>query len=116
MFPQPKHEDVQLDDPDDSLLTETEDSSMGDEKEVLLEEFRQRYTTRSKRAACLSTLKEARWFLDIVLLIFIIGLLLRDQSQKGNLKTSEHEVGGDITGVGPHCKELLAIREATAVI
>jgi hypothetical protein len=106
MTSQLKYENVQLDDHDDSSITEVEESLMGDEKQMLVEELQLRYTKKSKRRACLSTIKEARWLLDTVLLLVIVGLLLRDQSQKANLKTSEHEVGGDFTGVGPHCREL----------
>ena len=110
------YENVQLDDHDDSSITEVEESLMGDEKLMQVEEFGQRYRTKSKRIACLSILNEARWLLDTVLLLVVIGLLLRDQSQKANPKTSEHEVGGDLTGVGPHCRELPEISRITAVI
>ena len=116
MTSQLKYENVEVDDHDDSSITEVEESLMGDEKQMHLEEFQQRYTTKSKRIACLSTLKEARWFLDTVLLLVIVGLLLRDQSQKANLKTSEREVGGDFTGVGPHCRELPVLCRMVAVI
>jgi hypothetical protein len=104
MASQLKYENVQVDDHDDSSITEVEESLMGDQKQMHLEEFHERYITKSKRITFLSILKQARWLLDIVLLLVIIGLLLRDQSQKANLKTSEHEVGGDFTGVGPHCR------------
>ena len=116
MTSQLKYENVQIDDHDDSSITDVEESLMGHEKQMHVEEFQQRYTTKSKSMACLSILKEARWFLDTVLLLFIVGLLLRDQSQKTNLKTSEHEVGGDFTGVGPHCRELPEICRMVAVI
>lgn len=117
MTSQPKYETVQLDYHDDSSITEVEEESLiGDEKEMHEDDFRQRYTTKSKRIACLSILKEARWFLDTVLLLVIVGLLLRSQSQNAIPKTSEHEVGGDLTGVGPHCRELPEICGMTAVI
>lgn len=103
----PNYENLRDDDLEDSILTETEDSLMGEEKGVLLDEFRRGHATKSRRIGCLSILKEARWFLDIVLLGFIIILLLNDRSHKLDLSTSEHEVGGDITGVGPHCKQQL---------
>lgn len=111
-----KYKNVELDDHDDSSITEVEESLMGDEKQMDVEEFRQRYTTKSRRTTCLSILKEARWFLDTVLLLVIVGLLLRGQMQKANPKTSEHEVGGDFTGVGPHCRELPEICRMKAVI
>lgn len=103
MSTQPKYEDVQMDERDDSSITEVEESLLGDEKLMSAEEFRQRYARKSKRTTCLSILKEARWFLDIGLLLIIIALLLRTQSQNFVPKTSENEVGGDMTGVGPHC-------------
>jgi hypothetical protein len=106
MTSQLEYKNVQHDDHDDLSITEVEEFLMGDEKHMHLEEFQQRYTAKSKRIACLSTLKTARWFLDTVLLLVIVGLLLRDRSQKANLNTSEREVGGDFTGVGPHCTEL----------
>ena len=103
MTSQPKYENVQMDEQDDSSITEVDESLMGDEKLLTAEEFRQRYARRTKRTSCLSILREARWFLDIGLLLVIIALLLRNQSQNAIPKTSEHEVGGDLTGVGPHC-------------
>jgi hypothetical protein len=116
MTSQLKYESIQVDDGDDSSITEVEESLMGDERQMHVEELRQRYTTKSKRIACLSILKETRWFLDTVLLLVIVGLLLRDQSRKANPQTSEHEVGGDFTGVGPHCTVLPEICRMTAVI
>lgn len=98
----PKYENVRVDDNDDSSITEVEDSLMGDEKQITREEYRQRYT-KSKRLSCLSILKEARWFLDTFLLLVIVGLLVRGQYRDSVPKNSEHEVGGDFTGVGPHC-------------
>lgn len=100
----PKYENVRVDDHDDSSSTEVEESLIGDEKLRYLEEFGQRDSRKSKKVTCLSILKEARWFLDTVLLVVIVFLLLRDQSQKTIPKSSENEVGGDFTGVGPHCK------------
>ena len=101
MASQLKYENVQRDDRDDSSITEVE-SLIGDEKQMAAEEFR--YMKKSKRVTCLSILMKARSFLDTILLLVIVGLLLRDQSQKATPKTSEHEVGGDMTGVGPHCE------------
>ncbi|KAL2066331.1 hypothetical protein VTL71DRAFT_2402 [Oculimacula yallundae] len=102
MTSQQKYENVQMDDRDDSSITEVDESLMGDEKHLSAEEFRHNYARRSRKTTCLSVLKEARWFLDIGLLLVIIALLLRNQSQDTIPKTSEHEVGGDMTGVGPH--------------
>jgi len=106
MASQLKYENLHLDDHDDLSITEVDESLMGDEKDLHAAEFPHRYQKRSKRVRCLSILKEARWFIDTVLLIFIVVLLLRGQSRNANPKTSEHEVGGDITGLGPHCKNL----------
>jgi hypothetical protein len=116
MTSQLKYENVRFDDHEDSSTTEVEESLMGDEKQMYGEEFRERYATKSKRVACLSILNQARWFLDTVLLLVIMGLLVRDQWQKAIPKTSENEVGGDFTGVGPHCRQLPEIHRMTAVI
>ncbi|KAH6669775.1 hypothetical protein B0J14DRAFT_104041 [Halenospora varia] len=93
---------IQHDDQDNSSTTDVEESLMGDEKQMHMEEFHRNYTTTSKRTTCLSILRDARWFLDTILLLVIVGLLLQDRLQKVNSTTSEHEIGGDITGVGPH--------------
>jgi hypothetical protein len=103
MASQLKYENIPIEDHEDSSTTEVEESLMGDEKQMYGDEFRQRYATKPKRVTCLSIINQARWFLDTVLLLVIIGLLARDQSQKAIPKTSENEVGGDFTGVGPHC-------------
>lgn len=116
MASQLKYDNLQLDDHDDSSITEVEESLIGDQKQMDLEEFQQRYTTKSKRRVCISILKEARWLFEAVLMLAIMGLLLRDQSQKTNLKSSEHEVGGDLTGVGPHCKKIQEICRIEALI
>lgn len=100
MASQLKYENVHMDDHDDSSITEVDESLMGDEKHMNDE---LRYG-RKKRTTCLSILKEARWYLDTILLLVIVGLLWRGQQQQSIPKTSEHEVGGDMTGVGPHCE------------
>ena len=91
-----------LEDQDDSSITEVEDSLMGDEKQMNRDEYGRRYRTKSKKISCLTILKEARFFLDTILLLAIVGLLLRRQSQEVIPTTSERDVGGDMTGVGPH--------------
>lgn len=106
MSSQLKYENIQVDDHDDLSITEVDESLMGDEKDLNTTEFQNRYQKRSKRVRCLSILKEARWFIDTILLVFIVVILLRGQSRNTTPKTSEHEVGGDITGLGPHCKIL----------
>jgi len=112
---QPRYENLQLDDHDDSSITEVEESLMGDEKQMHRDEFRERCSKKSKRRTCLTILNQARWFLDTILLLVIVGLLLRDQSQKADLSSSEHEVGGDMTGVGPHCKKLSGMCRMTSI-
>ena len=105
MSSQLKYDNVQIDEHDDSSITEVEESLMGDEKQMLVEEFPQSYTRKPRKTTCLSILKEARWFLDTILLLVIVGLLLRDRLPTVTPSSSEHEVGGDVTGVGPHCTE-----------
>lgn len=99
MASQLKYENVNIDDHDDSSITEVDESLMGDDK---LNDDLRRYTRKSKRSSCLSFLKEARWYLDTLLLLVIVGLVWRGQREASIPKTSEHEVGGDMTGVGPH--------------
>lgn len=102
MASQLKYENVHMDDHDDSSITEVDESLMGDEK-LMNDELRP-YTRRSKRSSCVAFLKEARWYLDTLLLLVIVGLVWRGQREASIPKTSEHEVGGDMTGVGPHCE------------
>jgi hypothetical protein len=113
MASQLKYENVHMDDHDDSSITEVDESLIGDEKHMN-DELRLRYT-KKKRTTCLSILKEARWFVDTILLLVIVGLLWRGQQQQSIPKTSEHEVGGDITGVGPHCECLGDIIESNKI-
>lgn len=90
-----KYENIHNDDIEDSS-TEVDESLMGDDKHL------NRYRKSSKRRSIWSILNQARWFLDTLLLLVIVGLLMRGQSRRGVPTTSEHEIGGDITGVGPH--------------
>jgi hypothetical protein len=110
MTGQTKYENLQLDDNDDLSTTEVEESLMGDQKRLHLEEFEQ-WSKKSKRRTCLSILDASRWIFEGLLLFIITGLLLRDQSQNVYLKTSEHEVGGDLTGVGPHCEKFFRVNK-----
>jgi hypothetical protein len=92
---------------DDDSSTEVE-SLVGGEKQWATDDYQHR-PYRSKRKAflpqCLGALK---WLIVIVLQIVIIALLARDQgllmdSAWGrSTKSSSSEVGGDITGWGPH--------------
>ncbi|KAI9052933.1 hypothetical protein LZ554_003205 [Drepanopeziza brunnea f. sp. 'monogermtubi'] len=97
----PKYENVRLSDNDDSSITDVDDSVMGDDKHMHGEQYRPRYK-KSKAVSCLSILKEGKWFLDTILLLVIVGLLLRNQTEAAVPKSSERDVGGDFTGVGPH--------------
>jgi hypothetical protein len=104
MAAQQKYDNVSLEDEherDDSSFTEVEESLIGDEKQWNADRF-QRYSKSSKRNTCWSTVKSLRWMVDTILLLIIVGLLLRDKWEKPR-KTSERDVGGDITGVGPSC-------------
>ena len=93
-----------LDERDDSSSITEVESLMDDEKHTNDEEFgRRRYRNTSKKISCWMMLKEARFFLDTILLLVIVGLLLRNQSLESTPKTSEKDAGGDVTGVGPHC-------------
>ncbi|KAF2653612.1 hypothetical protein K491DRAFT_602544 [Lophiostoma macrostomum CBS 122681] len=91
---------------DDDSSTEVE-SLVGGEKSWHAEDFHSR-TRKARRNLCVSVLKASRWFLVIGLQLIIIGLLARDQGLLLVVKwwpsrtTSEREIGGDITGWGPH--------------
>lgn len=108
MEPQHEYKNVRGDDHhDDDSSTEVE-SLVGMEKQWVADEFKSR-TLRSKRNTCLSILKASRWFVVIGLQLVIVGLLARDQGLLldqwgGTRSTSEHEIGGDVTGWGKHSK------------
>ncbi|KAG9240322.1 hypothetical protein BJ878DRAFT_299529 [Calycina marina] len=101
MTPLPKYENVHLEDNDDLSITEVEDSLMGDEGHTYADELRKR-GGRKSRPTCWTIMKEGRWFLDTILLLVIVGLLVRSQVESKIPKNSEHELMGDMTGVGPH--------------
>ncbi|KAF2475370.1 uncharacterized protein BDR25DRAFT_382312 [Lindgomyces ingoldianus] len=90
---------------EDDSSTEVE-SLVGLDKQWASENFKSR-TRRSKRTICISFLKTTRWFVVIGLQLVVIGLLAHDQGLFHNVwwnsrTTSAKEVGGDITGWGPH--------------
>jgi hypothetical protein len=92
---------------DDDSSTEVE-SLVGGEKHWASNDYHNR-SYRSKRRTCWQrSFGAMRWFTIIALQIVIIGLLARDQgllmdSKWGrSARTSENEVGGDVTGWGPH--------------
>lgn len=92
---------------DDDSSTEVE-SLVGGEKQWATDDFHHRAQI-SRRILCPPIVAALRWILVIGLQLIIIGLLARDQGLldatrwKGR-STSAHEVGGDITGWGPHSK------------
>jgi hypothetical protein len=110
MASQHKYKDVQAQDHDhhdDDSSTEVE-SLVGIEKRWAEESFEHR-TRAPKRNICITILKASRWFVVILLQLIIIGLLGRDQGMLDKWwlrarSTSESEVGGDMTGWGPHSK------------
>lgn len=109
MEPQHPYNHVYSDDHnDDSSSTEVE-SLVGNDSKWTDTTYSGRPTRRrTKCNTCLSILKASRWFFVIILQLVIIGLLARDQGlllQSGwfaRSQTSEKEVGGDVTGWGPH--------------
>jgi hypothetical protein len=96
---------------DDDSSTEVE-SLAGMEKHWDPETFKSR-TRRSKRSTIVSWMKASRWWVVIGLQVVIVGLLAKDQGllrQVGfgyGRSTSQHEVGGDMTGWGPHSSSYL---------
>lgn len=114
MASQHKYKDVQAQDHDhdhdhdhhdDDSSTEVE-SLVGMEKRWAGEDFEHR-ARRPRRNICLTILKASRWLVVILLQLIIIGLLGRDQGMLDKWwlrerSTSENEVGGDMTGWGPH--------------
>lgn len=115
MAGQLKYQKAETDEHDDSSTTEFEDSVLGDEKELNDREFGRSYRPRSRSATCLSILKEARWFIDTILLLVIIGLLLLNQSRGSITKNSEREVGGDFTGVGRHSMYTISVGSVSSL-
>lgn len=95
-------------DDDNDSSTEVE-SLVGLEKHWVTDGFKSRTRRRSKRSTCVAILKASRWFLVIGLQVVIVALLARDQGLLSSLRlgsgrrtTSAQDVGGDVTGWGPH--------------
>lgn len=85
---------------DDSSIDET---LIDDEKDSSFFTSNIGSTPRSAYARAASFLSTVRWFIDTLLIVTILILLLRQQKSIARLPTSsEHEVGGDFTGVSPH--------------
>lgn len=106
MEPQHEYKNVSaVDNHDDDSSTEVE-SLVGMEKQWASDTFARR--RRSKRNACVGILKASRWFVVIGLQLILVGLLAKDQGMlrqiglKGGRSSSAMDVGGDITGWGPH--------------
>ena len=102
---------------DDDSSTEVE-SLIGAEKKWHTDDFESR-SRKPRRNMCLTLLKASRWILVIGLQRVIIGLMARDQGlllivqwKHPNQSTSASEVGGDMTGWGPHGSTHLAIYKA----
>lgn len=106
MEPQHEYKNVSpVDHHDDDSSTEVESLVGGMEKQWESDTFTRR---RSKRNACVGILKASRWFVVIGLQLIVVGLLAKDQGMLrqlglGNKKSSSAaDVGGDVTGWGPH--------------
>ncbi|KAF2119420.1 hypothetical protein BDV96DRAFT_642445 [Lophiotrema nucula] len=106
MEPQHNYKNVHSDDHhDDDSSTEVE-SLVGVEKQWATDGFKSR-TRKSKRNICVSILNASRWIVIIGLQLVIVGLLARQQGflssvWGGTRSSSALDVGGDITGWGPH--------------
>ncbi|KAM7196215.1 protein of unknown function (DUF3328) domain containing protein [Rhypophila sp. PSN 637] len=79
--------------------TEVDESLMGDEKPWHKQHPHQQSGSRSMRSRIIPVLWSARWFVDTLLLLAILGLLVRDQMRKPEV--NQWDFGGDFTGVGP---------------
>ncbi|KAK1599375.1 uncharacterized protein LY79DRAFT_139022 [Colletotrichum navitas] len=95
-----KYANIGLDDHDcdDRSSTEVEESLIGDEKacrSCLTKEYQSPTVRRTNR--WLSMLKSSRYFVDTILLLVILGLLVRQQTQAPALSTLTP--GDDLTGV-----------------
>lgn len=108
MHPAHKYDAVDLSnhERDSDSITEVEESLIGDEKRWHHDDLHTLKTRPSKKSRCLAVLKSFSWTLNTVLLLAITALLLRDQSRRSSSITSEHEVGGDLTGVTPSCEPI----------
>lgn len=95
---------------DDDSSTEVE-SLIGMDKQWISGDFDHRAPQSRRNILCPPLVAALRWVLVIGLQLIIIGLLARDQgllesTRWRNRSTSANEVGGDITGWGPHSKRL----------
>lgn len=110
MEPQHTYKNVPaIDHHDDDSSTEVE-SLVGMEKQWAADTFSR--GRRSKRSACVGIVKASRWFVVIGLQLVMVALLAKDQGMLrqlglgGKRSSSASEVGGDVTGWGPHSTQL----------
>lgn len=104
MEPQHQYTDVRHHDDDSS--TEVE-SLVGGGKEWTTGDYHSQRLSSRRRVLCPPIIAALRWILIIGLQLVIIALLARDQGLLDSTRwrgrsTSANEVGGDITGWGPH--------------
>ena len=88
--------------------TEVE-SLVGGEKQWTCGDFHHTSQRSNRKILCSPLLAALRWVLVIGLQLIIVGLLARDQGLLDSTRwrgrsTSANQVGGDITGWGPHSK------------
>ncbi|EDU44873.1 repeatdomain containing protein [Pyrenophora tritici-repentis] len=105
MEPQHYYADVKDQHHDDDSSTEVESLVGG--KQWQAGDYHNRAPPSRGNVMCLRAVAALKWVLVIGLQLIIIGLLARDQgllqSSLGRTpSTSEHDVGGDITGWSPH--------------
>lgn len=117
MARQHSYTDIQLDEPhyDAASSSSTEvESLVGREKEWAAHNYQDGPSRSRRNVLCPPILAMLRWVLVIGLQFVIIGLLAKEQGLLMNSKwwrsgtTSANEVGGDITGWGPHRTSLSA--------
>jgi hypothetical protein len=112
MQPQHEYATVQSNEQhDDDSSTEVE-SLVGAEKQWVAGDYHNHHQRPRRRPLLPQILATFRWVLIIGLQIIIIGLLAREQNLLGTTRwrgrsTSADQVGGDITGWGPHSKQFL---------
>jgi hypothetical protein len=88
---------------DDLSVTDVEESLIGNEKHRLDVPSTQLQRISRRKYSTLVNSSTLRGLIDTTLLIIIIGLVLRQSRGKGTVKSSEKDIGGDFSGVSPHC-------------
>lgn len=112
MEPQHHYSDVRTNSHhDDDSSTEVE-SLVGNEKQWAAD-YHERSQRSRRRTLCSRILSALKWVVVITLQLTIIGLLARDQGLLESTRwrsrsSSANEVGGDITGWGPHSEQTSA--------